>query len=96
MKYGLSVLFLQARYRRIRLSFWEAKSLRGVFKKSARNIYDDYIIIDTPPLGSVIDSGHRVSAVLAMRQSFVISSATIDRSYKFASFCKDQPRKDRM
>ena len=53
--------------------------------KEARNIYD-YIIIDTPPLGSVIDSA--IVSAVCDAAILVISANTI--SYKFARSVKDQ------
>lgn len=56
--------------------------------KSLRNIFD-YVIIDTPPLGSVIDS-----AVIAKQcDGAVIVIASNEISYKFAQRVKDQLEK---
>ncbi|GLG89484.1 polysaccharide biosynthesis tyrosine autokinase [Sellimonas catena] len=56
--------------------------------KEARNIYD-YVIIDTPPLGSVIDSA--IVSSVCDAAILVISANTI--SYKFARSVKKQLEK---
>lgn len=59
-----------------------------VLLKEARTIYD-YVIIDTPPLGSVIDSA--IVATVSDAAVFVIAANTI--SYKFARDVKEQLEK---
>lgn len=53
--------------------------------KEARNIYD-YVIIDTPPLGSVIDSA--IVSAVCDAAILVVAANTI--SYKFVRSIKDQ------
>ena len=78
----ISILFFQDRYRPTPVSFWEAMRSKNMLE--VLRMKYDYVIVDTPPLGSVIDGA--VVGAICDGTVLVVESGAI--SYKFAQNVK--------